>query len=54
MLHNRAGRVAQVVEHLPSKHETLSSNPLPSKEKKRKDVPQLKLRIVQNVNIIKD
>jgi hypothetical protein len=29
---NRAGEVAQVVEHLPSKHEALSSNPSPGKK----------------------
>jgi hypothetical protein len=27
----RAGRLAQVVKYLPSKHEVLSSNPVPSK-----------------------
>jgi hypothetical protein len=29
----RAGRVTQVVEHLPSKHETLCSNPSTEKKK---------------------
>jgi hypothetical protein len=33
---NRAGRVAQVVEHLPAKCKTLSSNP--STNKKLKEV----------------
>jgi hypothetical protein len=30
-----AGDVAQVVEHLPSKYEAQSSNPVPKKEKKK-------------------
>jgi hypothetical protein len=30
----RAGRVAQVVEHLPSKHKTLNSNHSTEKKKK--------------------
>jgi hypothetical protein len=30
----RDGRVNQVVEHLPSKHETMSSNPSITKKKK--------------------
>jgi hypothetical protein len=30
----RAGRVAQVVEHLPSKHKALHSNPNTAKRKK--------------------
>jgi hypothetical protein len=30
---NRAARVAQVVEHLLSKHEAQSSNPVPQKKK---------------------
>jgi hypothetical protein len=32
---NRASRVARVVEHLPAKCETLSSNPSASKKKKK-------------------
>jgi hypothetical protein len=32
----RAGGVAQVVEHLPRKCEALSSNPSPAKKKKKK------------------
>jgi hypothetical protein len=31
----RAGKVAQVVQHLPSKHEALSSTSVPSKKKKK-------------------
>jgi hypothetical protein len=33
----RAGAVAQVVEHLPSNHEALSSNSSTAKKKKSKD-----------------
>jgi hypothetical protein len=34
----KAGGMAQVVEHLPSKHKTLSSNPItPQKKKKEKE-----------------
>jgi hypothetical protein len=29
---SRVGRVAQVVEHLPSSHDALSSNPVPPKK----------------------
>jgi hypothetical protein len=32
----RNGRVSKMVEHLPSKHKALSSNPLPKKKKKKK------------------
>jgi hypothetical protein len=32
----RAGGVTQVVEHLPSKHKALSSNPSIAKKKKKK------------------
>jgi hypothetical protein len=32
----RAGRVAQVVQHLPSKCEGMSSNPVPAKKKDNK------------------
>jgi hypothetical protein len=32
----RAGEVSQVVEHLPSKCEALSSNPSTAKKKKKK------------------
>jgi hypothetical protein len=32
----RAGEVAQVLEHLSCKHETLSSNPTPAQKKKKK------------------
>jgi hypothetical protein len=32
----RSGRVAQVIECLPSKHEALSSNPSATKKKKTK------------------
>jgi hypothetical protein len=35
-LESITGRVAQVVERLPSKCESLSSNPLPQKKKKKK------------------
>jgi hypothetical protein len=31
----RAEGVAQVIEHLPSRHKALSSNPVPPKYKKR-------------------
>jgi hypothetical protein len=31
---NRAGRMTQVLEHLPSKREALSSNPRTAKKKK--------------------
>jgi hypothetical protein len=41
---NRTGRVAQVVEHLPSKCEALSSNPRTSK-KKKKEEEKLKINI---------
>jgi hypothetical protein len=33
----RPGGMAQVVKHLPSKHEALSSNPNTAKKKKRKE-----------------
>jgi hypothetical protein len=32
----KAGGMAQAVEHLPSKHKTLNSNPNTAKEKKEK------------------
>jgi hypothetical protein len=35
-----AGGVAQVVEHLPRKHNTLISNPSAAKKKKKKKKPQ--------------
>jgi hypothetical protein len=34
---NRAGRVSQVVQYLPSRCEALSSNPSTGKKKKRKE-----------------
>jgi hypothetical protein len=36
MITKKAGRVAQVVEHLLSKHQAFSSNPSPTKKKKKK------------------
>jgi hypothetical protein len=36
MYKSRAGKVAQVVKCLPSKHEALSSNPVQQKKKKKK------------------
>jgi hypothetical protein len=38
------GGVAQVVEHLPSKHEVLSSNPSTAKKKKKR--PKKKMKYV--------
>jgi hypothetical protein len=36
-LKKRAGKVAQVLEHLPSKHEVPSSKPQNHKKKKKKE-----------------
>jgi hypothetical protein len=33
---NRIGRVAQVIQHLPSKPETLSSNPITNKKREKR------------------
>jgi hypothetical protein len=40
----RAGRLAQVVKCLPSKHKALSSNPRPAKKEER--INTLKLKTV--------
>jgi hypothetical protein len=38
LIQNRAGGVAQVVEHLPSKCKTLSSSPTTDKKEKKADM----------------
>jgi hypothetical protein len=42
-IHNRAGRVTQVIEYLPSKCEALSSNPNTDQKKRRKEVRRKKI-----------
>jgi hypothetical protein len=43
---NRAGTVAQVVEHLPTKCKALSSNPTPTKKKKKRLIKNLNLQSI--------